>query len=115
MMIRSTFVIFLLCTASVAIAADEVVTRGSNLTVDAGNNARLLMDLFGSFGLTLPRNSARQAQAGVTSIGHQQPPSAASAFVEMTPIPTAWPSVRATLPMSSESPLNRAPSIESTM
>jgi hypothetical protein len=41
--------------------------------------------------------------AGVTSIGHQQPPSAASTFDDSTPIPTAWPSLRAALPSSSPS------------
>ena len=48
MMTRAAFTLVLLCCTSFAVAADEIVTRGSNLTVDAGKDARLLMDLSGA-------------------------------------------------------------------
>ena len=37
-------------------------------------------------------------QSGVISIGHQQPPRAASRLAAPTPIPPAWPCVRASTP-----------------
>ena len=51
MMTRAAFTLVLLCCTSIAVAADEIVTRGSNLTVDAGKDARLLMDLSGALWL----------------------------------------------------------------
>jgi hypothetical protein len=48
MMTRAAIAFVLLCCTSLAGAADEVVTRGSNLTIDAGKDARLLMDLSGA-------------------------------------------------------------------
>lgn len=48
MMTRAAIALLLLCCTSLAGAADEVVTRGSNLTIDAGKDARLLMDLSGA-------------------------------------------------------------------
>ena len=52
----------------------------------------------------LGRNVASDCiQPGATSIGHRQPPSAASAMVPTTPMPSIWPLLRGTLTSSSAS------------
>lgn len=51
MITRTTIKALLLCAVSVSFAADEVVTRGTNLAVDVSPDARVIMDLAGSLWL----------------------------------------------------------------
>jgi dipeptidyl aminopeptidase/acylaminoacyl peptidase len=54
MMTRTTIIALFLCVLSVRAAADEVLTHGSRLSVDAGRDASLVMDLSGSLWLVPP-------------------------------------------------------------